>query len=93
METIPTGKADSISRRYQIMVIGILKNYNRRYSRQYIIKFVGLMLIYYIINQYIVKFVGFMLLYYIINIDSVSFFMAFNNFYFGYIESIVNLNQ
>ena len=44
-----------ISSRYQIMVISILNNWNRRYSSHFIIKFVGFMSIYYAINLDIVS--------------------------------------
>ena len=40
---IQTGKVDLISQIYQIMVVGMLKNWKRRYSSHYIIKFVGFM--------------------------------------------------
>ena len=55
METIQIGKADLI-RRYQIMVINILKNWSRIYSSRYIIKFIRFISIYYIINFDIVLF-------------------------------------
>ena len=50
MGVIKIDKSDMISPRYQIMVINILKNYSRKYSSYYIIKFIGFMLIYYAIN-------------------------------------------
>ena len=55
VEMIHTSKADSISRKYQIMVINMLKNYSRKYYSHYIIKFVGFILIYYVINLNIVS--------------------------------------
>ena len=38
-----TSEGDSISRRYQIMIVSILKKLSHRYSSHYIIKFVGFM--------------------------------------------------
>ena len=55
MEVIQTDKTDSISRRYQIIVLSILKNWRRRYSNHYIIKFIGFIPIYYFINLNIVS--------------------------------------
>ena len=52
---IQIGKVDLIRRKYQIMVVNMLKNQNYRYSSQYFIKFVGFMLIYYAINLNIVS--------------------------------------
>ena len=52
---IETGKTDLISQRYQMMVVSMLKNWSRRYSSHYIIKFVDFMLIYYAINVDIVS--------------------------------------
>ena len=57
LRAIQTSKMDSINRRYQIMIVSMLKNWNRRYSSHYIIKFIGFMLIYYIINLNISSFV------------------------------------
>ena len=48
-------KTDLISPRYQIMVVIMLKNWSRRYSSHYIIKFVGFIPIYYAINLNIVS--------------------------------------
>ena len=75
---IQTGKAASISRIYQIMVV--LKNRNRRYSSHYIIKFIGFMSIYYVI----------MLLTCIL--FHPVWFLAIC-IYFGSIRSIASLNQ
>ena len=50
MRTIQTGKEDLISRRYQIIIVSMLKNKNCRYSSYYFIKFVGIISIYYTIN-------------------------------------------
>ena len=55
VRTIHTCKTYLISRRYQIMVVSILKNYGHRYYSHYIIKFVGFMPIYYTINLGIVS--------------------------------------
>ena len=52
---IQTSKADLINRRYQIMVVNMFKNWSCRYSSHYIIKFVGFMPIYYVINLNIVS--------------------------------------
>ena len=52
---IQTSKANLISRRYQIMVVNMLKNWSCRYSSHYFIKFVGFLLIYYAINLDIVS--------------------------------------
>ena len=38
------------------MVISMLKNWSHRYTHNYIIKFAGLMLIYYVINTDIVSY-------------------------------------
>ena len=54
MGAIQIDKADLIGPIYQIMVINMLKNWNRRYSNHYIIKFVGFMSIYYVVNLNIV---------------------------------------
>ena len=55
METIQTSKTDSISKKNQIIGASMLKNWNRRYSCHYIIKFVGFMSIYYAIDLNIVS--------------------------------------
>ena len=52
---IMTNKVNLISPRYQIMVVGMLKNWNPRYYSHYIIKFVGFMPIYYVINLDIIS--------------------------------------
>ena len=52
---IQAGKAASISRIYQIMVSNMLKNWSHGYSSHYIIKFIGFILIYYVINLNIVS--------------------------------------
>ena len=52
---IQTGKEDLIIPRYQIMVVSMLKNWSRRCSSHYIIKFVGFMPICYAINLGIVS--------------------------------------
>ena len=52
---IQTGKTDLISRRYQIMVVSMLKNWSCSYSSQYFIKFAGFMPISYAINLNIVS--------------------------------------
>ena len=46
------GKTDLINRKYQIMIVSMLKNRSRKYFSYYIIKFefVDFMLIYYDIN-------------------------------------------
>ena len=50
MWVIQTDKVDLISRKYQIMIIGVLKKLSHKYSNHYIIKFIGFMPIYYTIN-------------------------------------------
>ena len=50
-----TTKTDFISPIYQIMIVSMLKNWSRRYSNHYIIKFIGFILIYYAINLNIVS--------------------------------------
>ena len=52
---IQTSKIDSINRKYQIIVIGILKNLSRKYSIHCIIKSVGFIPTYYAINLNIVS--------------------------------------
>ena len=47
---IQTGKVDLISRKYQIMVVSMLKNWSCMYYSHYFIKFIGFMPIYYTIN-------------------------------------------
>ena len=54
MEAIQTDKTDMLDPRYQIIVVSILKNWNRKYSNHYIIKFVSFISIYYAINLNIV---------------------------------------
>ena len=54
MGAIETNKTDLINQRYPIMIVNMLKNWSRRYSSRYIIKFVGFMLNYYVINLNIV---------------------------------------
>ena len=54
VRVIQTSKADLISRKYQIMVVNMLKNWSYRYSSHYFIKFVGFIPIYYTINLNIV---------------------------------------
>ena len=59
MRVIQTSKTNLINRRYQIKIVSILKNLknrSRRYSNNYIIKFVGFMSIYYAFNLNIVLF-------------------------------------
>ena len=51
---IQTCKVDLISPRYQIMIVNMLKNWSCKYYSHYIIKFEGLMPIYYAINLNIV---------------------------------------
>ena len=55
VRAIQTGKIDLISRRYQIMVVNMLKNWSCKYYNYYFIKFVGFMSIYYAINLDIVS--------------------------------------
>ena len=55
MRAIQTDKIDLISRKYQIMVVSMLKNWSYRYSNYYFIKFIGFMSIYYTFNMYIVS--------------------------------------
>ena len=56
---IQIGKMDLINKRYQSIVFSMLKNKSRRYYNHYIIKFIGFISIYYVINLDII-------LYYII---------------------------
>ena len=55
MEEIQIGKTNWISRRYEIMVVSMLKNLNHIYSSHYIFKFVDFMSIYYVMNLNIVS--------------------------------------
>ena len=55
MEEIQTGKTNWISRRYEIMIVSMLKNLNHIYFSHYIIKFVDFMSIYYVMNLNIVS--------------------------------------
>ena len=55
IDAIQTSKTDSISQIYQIMVIDMLNNRSHKYFSYYIIKFVGFITIYYIINLNIVS--------------------------------------
>ena len=55
VKTIQTNKKDLIGRRYQIMIIRMLKNWSQLYYSHYIIKFIGFMSIYYVINLDIVS--------------------------------------
>ena len=52
---IQIGKTTLISRIYHIMIVNKLKNRSRRYYSHYIIKFIGFMSIYYVINLDIVS--------------------------------------
>ena len=51
---IQIDKVDSISKKYQIMVISMLKSWSHKYSINYIIKFVSFIQILYVINLDIV---------------------------------------
>ena len=51
---IEIDETDSINRRYQIMVVNLLKNWSSINFSHYIIKFVGFISIYYAINLIIV---------------------------------------
>ena len=53
---IEIDKAYSISRRYHITIINMLKNWSHRYYDYYIIKFIGFIPIYYAINLNIVSY-------------------------------------
>ena len=55
VEVIEICKKNSISRIYQIIVLSMLNNWNCIYYSQYIIIFVGFVLIYYVINLNIVS--------------------------------------
>ena len=55
VRVIRISKTDLISQRYQIMIIKMLKNWSRRYSSHYVIKFVGFIPICYVINLDIVS--------------------------------------
>ena len=55
MGVIQIGKADLISRKYQIMLVNMLNNWSRTYSSHYIIKIVSFISIYYTINLDIVS--------------------------------------
>ena len=50
-----SSKTDLICRRYEIMVVMVLKNWSKRYSNHFIIKFLDFILIYYAINLNIVS--------------------------------------
>ena len=41
VKAIQISKSDLISKKYQVMVVGMLKNWSRKYSSHYIIKFIG----------------------------------------------------
>ena len=51
---VQTGKAYLINQIYQIMIVSMLKNLSHIYCSHYIIKFIGFMPIYYVINLDIV---------------------------------------
>ena len=53
--TIQISNAYLIDRIYQIIVISMLKNWSCRYYSHYFIKFIGFILIYYVINLNIVS--------------------------------------
>ena len=55
MGAIQTGIVDLINPRYQIIFVSMLKNWNLKYSSHYIIKCIGFIQIYYVINQDIVS--------------------------------------
>ena len=50
MRVIQTGKVNTISLRFQIIVVSILKNMNHGYFSHYIIKFLSFMPIYFTID-------------------------------------------
>ena len=52
---IQTRKTNFISQIYQIMIVSILKNLSHKYFSYYIIKFIGFILIYFIINLNIIS--------------------------------------
>ena len=54
VSVIQTDKTDSIDRKFQIMIVSILNNWNRRYSNHYIIEFINFISIY-VINLDIVS--------------------------------------
>ena len=51
---LQTSKVVLINRKYQIIVISMLKNRNNKHSSNYIIKFVSFMPVYYAINLNII---------------------------------------
>ena len=55
VRAIKTCKAYLINRIYQIMIVNMFKNLSYRYSNHYIIKFIGFISIYYVINLYIIS--------------------------------------
>ena len=55
MGTIQIDKIYLISQIYQIIVVGMLKIWSYKYSNHYFIKFIGFLLIYYVINLDIVS--------------------------------------
>ena len=99
MGVIQIGKADLISQRYQIMVVSMLKNWSRKYSNHYIIKFVGFILIYYAVNLDIVS--SCMVFSYLylgsidllqVRINNIIFpFNIYNKQWIMYLESSTNL--
>ena len=50
-----SSKTDLISRRYKIMAVTMMKNWSKRYSNHFIIKFVDFILNYFAINLDIVS--------------------------------------
>ena len=63
VKTIKTYKIDLISQIYQIIIISIFNNCNYRYFNNYFIKFIGFMLIYYVINLIVSSYMDFSHLY------------------------------
>ena len=79
------GKIDSVNRRYQIMVINILKNLSHIYSNHYNWSHRHSI-------HYIIKFIDFISIYYAINLDVVLFFIILSNLYLRSID-LSSLNQ
>ena len=81
---IQIDKANLISRRHQIIVVTMLKNWSPRYSSYYIIKLVGCIPIYYVINLNIILFCMVLAIYTLIycKFELIILFFSFKKIYY-----------
>ena len=76
VRAIRIDKADSISRRYQTMIVSMLNNWIHIYFNLYIIKILGFIPIYYTVNLYIISsFMIFSNFYFILDLKEKKLFV------------------